>query len=638
MNRLIFWLLFLPNFGFASAPNSLESDSNSNRIGLAIFRIFGWICGSAAVILPLDTAPAELVEATKTGTKLNQASADLMILMALNPEDKDQVKEQYEITFKRPFYGTGKDRLSVLDSCLLQVISEFLGEKDALEFRALNRTLLLHQIISSRFRLFLLLKPKITSGFDVLHGSTLSASVLLDPLTKLIKYGNPNTIAHNPNSKIDSAIEIYKEALNSATNLKDLLVSGLFFLRYTNISACMELLEAIVKAKIFEDEKFFIPKLQITSYEMFSRACNAGHLCLVKTLLTKFRKNFGEYEIHRGLLDSIKNDYFAIFKLVLNSSKDILTMDVVKNLSTLSITNQRLQFVQLLFHEYQTLKYIPHRCLDIALFTKNLDIIEFVLKMRGESDFNIVTEFGLNVLEIAASDDHLPSLKLLFRYPSADSLLRRPKSLLKIVQSKSKDCLEFLLEKLNEPIDIVFGQYEATVLLTEAVFTHEINIVKLLLSSTKSKVLETVCVHYDDGTSYTINAVQIAIKEEFQDGFEALIEHFGTSILALKDGIGRNSFMIAATYGNLYYVNRIATLCPELLNKRDNLRNNALHILLTLNPSIEFIKEISKLKIDWRAINRAGKMPIEMLNSMANVSMNDDLLNIYNNILSNIEE
>ena len=638
MNRLIFWLLFLPNFGFASAPNSFENDSNSNRIGLAIFRIFGWICGSSAAISPLDTALAEPVEATKTDTKLNQASADLMILMALNPEDKDQVIEQYEITFKRPFYGTGKDRLSVLDSCLLQVISEFLGEKDALEFRALNRTLLLHQMISSRSRLFLLLRPKITSGFDVLHGSTLSASVLLDPLTKLIKYGNPSTMARSPDSKIDSAIEIYKESLNSATNLKDLLVSGLFFLRYTNISACMKLLEAIVKAKIFEDEDYFLPKLQIVTNEMFSRACNAGHLCLVKTLLAKSKRMIGEYEIHRGLLDSIKNDYFAIFKLVLNNSKNILTMDVIKNLSTLSITNQRLQFVQLLFNEYQTLKYIPHRCLDIALFTKNLEIIEFVLNMRGELDFNIVTESGLNVLEIAASVDHLPSLKLLFRYHSADSLLRRPKSLRKIIQSKSKDCLEFFLEKLNQPIDIFFGQYEATVLLTEAIFTHEIAVVRLLLSNIKSKVLEKVCVHHDDGTSYITNTVQIAIKEEFQDGFEALIEHFGTSILALKDAIGRNSFIIAVTYGNLYYVNRIAALCPELLNKRDNFRNNALHILLTLNPSIEFIKEVSKLKIDWRAINRAGKMPIEMLNSMANVSINDDLLNIYNNILSNIEE
>ena len=66
--------------------------------------------------------------------------------------------------------------------------------------------------------------------------------------------------------------------------------------------------------------------------------------------------------------------------------------------------------------------------------------------MRGELDFNIVTESGLNVLEIAASVDHLPSLKLLFRYHSADSLLRRPKSLRKIIQSKSKDCLEFFRE------------------------------------------------------------------------------------------------------------------------------------------------------------------------------------------------
>ena len=635
MNRLIIWLLLLPNFGFASVPNSLGNNSNSNRIELSIFRIFGWICGSAAVISPIDTVPSELEVVTVSNQ--NQPSADLMILMALNPEDKDQVKEQYEITFKRPFYGTGIDRLSVLDSCLLQVISEFLGENGALQLRALNRTLLLHQMISSRSRLFLLLKPKITSGLDVLHGSTLSASVLLGSLTKLIKYENAITIARSPDSKIDSVIEIYKEALNSATSLKDLLVSGLFFLRYTNFSVCMELLEAIIKAKIFEDEDYFIPKLQISINTIFTQACYAGHLCLIKTLLAKSKNIIGEFEIHRGLLDSIKNDHFAIFKLLLNSSKDILTMDVIKNLSTLSITNQRLRFVQLLFHEYQTLTYIPHRCLDIALFTKNLDIIEFILKMRGELDFNIVTEFGLNVLEIAASKNHLPSLKLLFRYPSADSLLRRPKSLLKIIQSKSKDCLEFLLEKLNEPIDIFFGQYEATMLLTEGIFTRDIDIVRLLLSNIKFKFLEEVY-RYDYGPSIITNVVHIAIREDFREGFEALINHFGASALALKDAIGRNSFMIAVTFGNLYYVNRIAKLCPELLNQRDNLRNNALHILLTLNPSIEFIKEVSKLKIDWRAINRAGKMPIEMLNSMANVSINDDLLNIYNNILSNIEE
>ena len=94
--------------------------------------------------------------------------------------------------------------------------------------------------------------------------------------------------------------------------------------------------------------------------------------------------------------------------------------------------------------------------------------------MRGDLDFDRDREFGLNALEMAASLDHLQSLKLLFRYPAAYSLLRRPKSLLKVIQAKSKDCLKYLLKKLNEPIDIVFGQYEATVLLTEAIFTHEI--------------------------------------------------------------------------------------------------------------------------------------------------------------------
>ena len=631
MNRLIIWLLLLPNLGLASAPFSSENDSN--RISFAFFRVFGWICGSAAAISPLETAPAELVEETETVTVSNKAHFDLANLMALNPEDKDQVKEQYEITYKRPFYGTGKDLLSVRDSRLLQVLSEFLSEKDALKIRALNRSLLLDQIISSRSQLRLLLKPKITSGFDVLHGNTLSASVLLGPLSKLIKMYNFNNMVDNP-----AEIEIYEEALNSATNLKDLLVSVLFFLRHTNMTVCMELLEAIVKAKIFEDEDYFLPKLQIANNALFSRACYAGHLCLVKTLLAKSDNMIGGNELSNGLLDSIRNDHFEIFKLVLNSSKDILTIDADTDLLTISISNQRLQFVQLLFYEYKALKYIPHPCLCLSLFTKNLEIIEFVLKMRGDLDFDRDREFGLNALEMAASLDHLQSLKLLFRYPAAYSLLRRPNSLLKVIQAKSKDCLKYLLKKLNEPIDIVFGQHEAIVLLTEAIFTHEISIVRLLLSNLKSKILQDVCIRYDNGPSIITNAVQMAIKEDFQEGFEALIDHFGAAILALTDVLGRNSFMIAVLCGNIYFVNRIAELFPELLNKRDDQRNNALHMMFVMNPSNEFIKEISKLKIDWRAINRAGKMPIEMLKGRAYSSMNNELLNIYNNIIYNIEE
>ena len=35
------------------------------------------------------------------------------------------------------------------------------------------------------------------------------------------------------------------------------------------MTVCMELLEAIIKAKIFEDEDYFLPKLQIANNAIF---------------------------------------------------------------------------------------------------------------------------------------------------------------------------------------------------------------------------------------------------------------------------------------------------------------------------------------------------------------------------------
>ena len=131
----------------------------------------------------------------------------------------------------------------------------------------------------------------------------------------------------------------------------------------------------------------------------------------------------------------------------------------------------------------------------------------------------------------------------------------------------------------------------------------------------------------------------MAIKEDFrEEGFEALIDHLVLQYWHLPMCLGRNSFMIAVLCGNIYFVNRIAELFPELLNKRDDQRNNVLHMMFVMNPSNEFIKEISKLKLIGAPINRAGKMPIEMLKGRAYSSMNNELINIYNNIIYNIEE
>ena len=65
------------------------------------FRIFGWICGSSAAISPLDTALQNLEVVTKSNKE--SAKCRFNDFDGFKPEDKRSSKEQYEITFKRPF-------------------------------------------------------------------------------------------------------------------------------------------------------------------------------------------------------------------------------------------------------------------------------------------------------------------------------------------------------------------------------------------------------------------------------------------------------------------------------------------------------------------------------------------------------
>ena len=93
----------------------------------------------------------------------------------LDPNDKSAILNQYEITFARNVRGK---EFEMTDFCpiILDKIYEYISFKDTLTMRCVCRSFLLHHIISSRARLYQRLWPRIQSGYDCLHESTLSAT------------------------------------------------------------------------------------------------------------------------------------------------------------------------------------------------------------------------------------------------------------------------------------------------------------------------------------------------------------------------------------------------------------------------------------------------------------------------------
>ena len=644
MNRLFLWLLLSRDFILPATPINFGNERNGNALRVPkVSRFFKWICCSSAVIAPIDTVAPEVLNEESVTIRNYQDHTAFKDIMTLNPEDCDKINDQYKIAFNRSVYGSRNDRFSVLCSYLLLLISEFLQVKDIFTLRTVNRNLLLHHIIFSRFKLYRLLKPQISVGFNLLHESTLSASLLLDPITNLLKRMDPNNCLNEDitsNSSLHYEVETFKETIRSTNNLKDFLFNGLYFLRRIDLVLFFELLEALVKSNIFEFNYFFLPKLKFSVHELFGFACRAGHLCIAKVLLEKAQSSIGENEIYSCLISSIENNHFVIFQLILDVISSNFNVENVKSLLTHSVLNERLEFVRFLFEQYSILALMPHRCLFVALHTKNIELINLILNARGDLDYGRYSTYGLNVLEIAGKADSLEIMELLFQFPSAEYLLKQPRSLRSSIKFKSFDCVKFLLSQFNGEIDEFYGVNESSIFLTEAILSRDIEILKLLLSRIKTKIYDEVCLIYDDGSTIHTNTIQITIIRNFREGFEALIEHFGISALASTDLLGRNSFMVAMTSGFIYYIKRIAELYPESMNKHDSHRNNGLHLLLTLNPSLELIREVSKLEIDWRAINQSGKSPLELLNALIGSFPNEDFSDILNNIFifSNIEK
>ena len=629
MFRLLFvflWIDFIK-----CSDNSISTYLNPASF---ISRFFNCrISGMRSVAVTEDKAHGDLFELSQ--------------LLRLDPFDEAQILEQYKISAKRHVVGTKIDRLSNLPTSLLDLIFEFIPQEDLHKMRELSRNLLLNYIISTRSRFIRSLTPKISSGFEIIHSSTHSVhfmNLLTRPLKLLLseetRYRafkeNDNVVRYHYSHISPGRYRTSVANLAASTDLQQFLIHALLFYRNCDLDAFISLLDSLARGKIFNFDDQLLRHFQVGISIILLSACYQGYVCLAKVALrTSYR--FSDIELHSYLIGSVITGHLNLLKVIIKRVVHIEKKDIITYLET-AIKHERVDIVQFLFENFKKHlnKYWP--CFFDCIKARNLQILKLILQYISPCEFNLVLS-SMNVLEFSAFEGFAEAIEIFCSYECGMSLLRKsPRPLRLAIDYGTDACVNTLIFFMSQlgPLDAVYQRSEFFYLIKSALIRSKHFILKFILANLNSKNWRDF--YSDIGESEDKNnIIRYTIQEDDKESFDALLEHFGPSILNENDSFGRNAFLCAAFHGRFYYALHIAVLSNSSIFRRDKLGNNAFHLLLRNHSSPELIKLFAtSFNINWYARNFDGVTPIDLFVEIEQLFSDEDKSSIYKSISESI--
>lgn len=259
--------------------------------------------------------------------------------MDLNPLDEGQVAFQYSLSIRNEV-----DLLSSLCPKVLEIIYQFLTSDDVSNMRAVSRRFLIYHLETSRLELFEIIRPRIDEGFECLYKSTLSATYLNSlkaPLSALLLTDSNNQ-------------EIIE--LSDSGHLEFFFIKTLQYYHQNDICAYWELVEVILRTKIFYPQEF-VRTLGFKFDEAFRYACKFGLLCLGKTIL-KYSILSDGLDLYSGCFICLKEDHLTLFTVIINFlASGTIQAQCITDLLEEAVTEGKLEYIKLLFEKFPHLEF-----------------------------------------------------------------------------------------------------------------------------------------------------------------------------------------------------------------------------------------------------------------------------------------
>jgi hypothetical protein len=620
-----FWPVFLLlNFGLL----------NASRFNLLLSQIFRWrICGSesgvnSAVVVPVEREfiVEEIISRQHydVSTEFNNNN-NFLSLLKLDPQNEEILLNQYE-----QCKISKADQLSNLCLDLLNYVTDFLDFDSNLNLRAANRRFLLNQIERSRIEFYQVTAPKISGGFDICHKSTLSASyfnrlerplhhLLWKEKRKIVRFYYYRRLNGSLRRGVVTDIEEIGRNLDKVTKFIEFLNLSISFYRRTDLKAFWELIEALLKTRMLPITNF-IDCVGFKSEFIFFNACRLGHLCIIKALFND-SKEVIELDLHNGVLAALSFGHLKVFKLIIMKMKEFRFNDwVFTDLLEKTVLNSEIEFTEFLLKSFDHFVLSDSSILSFAIRNRNLKMLELIISYGGNHFISNYFCFNLSAFELAAKFNFFEGIAYFLRIGSdqIDSSLIAAAIKLAI-QSHAHESVKVLIEEVTRtnPLNEIYSKQTLSELLSASISYLNIDAMKIILERINSRSIDEIGLVFVNRQTATCNLIHYAVKFDFKPGFDLLISHFGIEALEETDGLGRTPFLLAVSSKNLYFALKIAELNPKSVMIPDLNGDTALHLMISSDFPLEFIKPISSLNLlRWDAQNHSLLTPFDILDSI----------------------
>ena len=530
--------------------------------------------------------------------------------------------------------------ISKLPNDIFMEVNKFLETKSILNLRICGKSLLSKQTEVLNTKLIMQLKPQIKTGFEILERHSFASLSLLnlkEPLKDLlnadyIKEKYKNSIVCCNQKEINNLLDLLK----TVDDFECFIILALMFYNYVHQEACWRLIEATLKAEIF-DIKDFIEVQNFDYPTAFLTACQMGLSTLGKTMLDSYNENLDYFE---GCMKCINNGYLNLFRYTLKTSIKTCLISESNLIALLehSFSLNKPIFAQILFEMFPKLSYVPTISIFHAINNKNLTSLKLILDNRQYSDINVKDSDGFKPFEKAAMIDFHEGIKLLVNNlinPNLNMLLRAISTAVSYESLQSVRELFSAFDSYGRESIVLYRHYFMS-FIKISIEKQNVELLRLVLDHTPKNLFEK----QDDNNWYFstfrrlqdhyFDPIKKTIKLNFISGFSMLVEHFGTDILKIRDKQNRSPFLISALHGNYQIALEIAKIDPKQIHSVDKNGDNALHLALNnLENPFEFIKSILHLNINWEQKNKENEAPIEILDSIQMSPTDIEILYFY---------
>lgn len=226
--------------------------------------------------------------------------AELIRLITFDPFCRDVINEQFSAYEERgQSLEHGSMSFFIFDG-FETLLFEFLTIKDIVNFRSVNRTAFLAQLVSSRLAFYKKFGPHFTKGFECLCNHSLSTLYLNEIITD-----------------VTMLTQVPLRHIDDKQDLKIVLNQALHYYRQEDKYLCCRLMEAMLKGRIQFD---CLPNFFISADYALHHACRLNLVCLGKSLFMNYLDDLKDIRlilIYRHSSVCLTNENFTLFKLIM---------------------------------------------------------------------------------------------------------------------------------------------------------------------------------------------------------------------------------------------------------------------------------------------------------------------------------